>query len=299
MKSKFKSQFSFALSILFIATISSTSFAQADFTGDFAPANWIYYENNTTSNGPRNALSVSTMQLDSADWNSITSRGTYGQYGIEIPWYLESIKFDYSYVTYDVDGSSFDMPSYTLNGQKSYLVADNIPKNGTATGSISLDVSALAGKPLFFTQECSDCILGAATIKITNFTAKSRSTLLNSNTLSINSSPILVRVGDTFVCKSPTFAFKRYGYSNESAAPTALVYSLSLDGRKVSSVSSDNWKSLARFNFDSTKDTIEGSATYTSASWTVAGKIFTSAQCEVVAFQESATSLSFSNIVGN
>ena len=102
------------------------------------------------------------MQITSADWPSggAAVANTWGQYGIEIPWYLQTISFEYSYVTGDVDGSSFDMPSYTLNGAKTNLVASNIPQFGSASGSVTLDVSSLAGKSLLFTQACTDCVLG-------------------------------------------------------------------------------------------------------------------------------------------
>lgn len=288
---------SLVLSIVF--AILTPSLAKADFTGDFAPQNWIYYETNATANGPKNSLTSSTLQIESADWGSGAVFGTFGQYGIAIPWYLDSIKFDYSYVTNDVDGSSYDMPSYSLNGAKTFLVANNIPKNGTASGSISLDVSSLAGKPLFFTQECSDCVLGSATIRISNFIAKPRNTILNANTLATSSNPTLVRDSSGLTCRAPSFSFKRYGFSNESAAPTTLIYSLIVDGKKASSVSTDNWRTLSRSLFAGFDDSLKGVATDSSAFWATSGLNFTFAQCEVVAFQDNSTALSFSNIVGS
>lgn len=284
--------------ISFFLVFTNPVAATADFTGDFSPENWRYFETNTSAFGPRNSLDATTLLIHSADWGFYDAIiGTYGQYGIEIPWYLETIKFDYSYVTYDVDGSSYDMPSYTLNGTKTFLVANNIPKNGTASGSISLDVSSLAGKPLFFSQECSDCVLGPATIKITNFVAKSRSTLLNSNTLASSSNPVLTRDASGFTCSAPKFAFKRYGFSQESALPTSFVYTLIIDGKRVSTISSDNWKTLSRTNFASTTDALKGAAALSFAVWSANSQSFSNAQCEVVAFQDNATSLSFSNVL--
>lgn len=279
--------------------LSGANNANADFSGDMSPSNWIYMESNTSANGPRNSLDAKIMEIISADWTSGASQGTYGQYGIAIPWYLESIKFEYSYVTYDVDGSSFDMPSYSLDGNKTFLVSTTIPKNGTASGTVNLDVSSLAGKPLFFTQECSDCVLGAASLKITNFIAKTRSTLLNTSTLSTSSVPVLSRDANGFTCKAPTFSFKRYGYSSEVAAPTSFVYSLSFDGKKISTISSDNWKTMSQALYSNSNETLKGIASTSFAFWPVVAQNFTSAQCEVIAYQDNSTSLSFSNVLSN
>ena len=166
------------VSVFLVLFLFFSPSASADFSGDFAPAKWSYQESDPSENGPSATLSPSTMQITSADWSSGTAvAGTVGQNGIEIPWYLQTISFEYSYVTKDVDGSSFDMASYTLNGAKTNLVASNIPQFGSASGTVILDVSSLAGKSLLFTQACTDCVLGSASISIRNFSAISRSSL--------------------------------------------------------------------------------------------------------------------------
>lgn len=272
--------------------------ASADFSGDFAPAKWSYQESNSSASGPSGSLSASTMQIISANWISGAVHGTWGQYGIEIPWYLQTISFDYSYVTNDVDGSSFDMPSYTLNGSKTYLVASNIPKGGSASGSVTLDVSSLAGKSLLFTQECTDCVLGTASISIRNFSAISRSSLLNAHELSSQSNPVLTRDEKGYSCKPGAYTLKRFSFAKEQGSPTSLRYTLIVDGKRTSSLSTDNWSTFSNSTLASTGSSLIGSASVDSAFWASTSSIAQSVQCEVLAFQDSATSLNYSNTLG-
>jgi len=238
------------------------------------------------------------MQIISANWISGAVVGTWGQYGIEIPWYLQTISFDYSYVTNDVDGSGFDMPSYTLNGSKTYLVASNIPQFGSASGSVTLDVSSLAGKSLLFTQECTDCILGTASISIRNFSAISRSSLLNAHELSSQSNPVLTRDEKGYTCKPGAYTLKRFSFAKELGSPTSLRYTLIVDGKRTSSLSTDNWSTFSNSTLASTGSSLTGSASIDSAFWASTSSIAQTVQCEVLAFQDSATSLNYSNTLG-
>ena len=285
----------FVLSVLMLFFHPSAS---ADFSGDFAPSKWSYQESNSSENGPSATLSPSTMQITSANWTSGAVQGTWGQYGIEIPWYLKSISFEYSYVTNDVDGSSFDMPSYTLNGAQTYLVASNIPQFGSASGSVLLDVSNLAGKSLLFTQACTDCVLGTASISIRNFSAVSRSSLLNANELSSLSSPVLTRDEKGYTCKPGAYMLKRFSFAKEEGAPTSLRYTLIVDGVRTSSLSTDNWSTFSNSTLTHLDSTLIDSATIDSAVWTSPSSNPKSVQCEVLAFQDSATSVSHSNRLG-
>ena len=274
--------------------------ASADFSGDFAPAKWSYQESNPSEKGPSATLSPSTMQITSANWPSggAAVANTWGQYGIEIPWYLQTISFEYSYVTGDVDGSSFDMASYTLNGAKTNLVASNIPQFGSASGSVTLDVSSLAGKSLLFTQACTDCILGTASISIRNFSAISRSSLLNAHELSSQSNPVLTRDEKGYTCKPGAYTLKRFSFAKEQGSPTSLRYTLIVDGKRTSSLSTDNWSTFSNSTLASTGSSLTGSASVDSAFWASASSIAQTVQCEVLAFQDSATSVNYSNTLG-
>ena len=287
------------VSVFLVLFLFFSPSASADFSGDFAPAKWSYQESDPSENGPSATLSPSTMQITGADWSSGTAvAGTVSQYGIEIPWYLQTISFEYSYVTGDRDGSSFDMASYTLNGAKTNLVASNIPQFGSASGTVILDVSSLAGKSLLFTQACTDCVLGSASISIRNFSAISRSSLLNAHELSSQSNLVLTRDEKGYTCKPGAYTLKRFSFAKEQGSPTSLRYTLIVDGKRTSSLSTDNWSTFSNSTLASTGSSLIGSASVDSAFWASTSSISQSVQCEVLAFQDSATSLNYSNTLG-
>ena len=266
--------------------------ANADFTGDFAVPNWTYSETDTTTNGPSNSLTASQMSITSADWTSSPVPDTNSSYSITIPWNVGLITFNYSYTTLDRDGSSFDLASYTLNGVKTNLVASNIPKFGSESGEITLDVSALGGKVLSINQECNDCVLGTATIQITGFRGVS---MFDPHQLAPKSTPTLSVGTNSYTCKPGAYTFLRRGVTPEAGAPTSLSYSLIIDGVRVSAVSSDKWATMSAWMAGDSNNSVSGTASLESATWTVAGTAGKSAQCEVLAFQDHATTSVSSN----
>ena len=110
----------FAVFLAFFLSVNPV-IASADFIGDFSPSKWSYQESDSSNNGPVGSLTESEMKLISADWPTGALQNTVGSYAITIPWYLQSISFDYSYVSQDRDNSSYDMPSYVLNGNLSMM----------------------------------------------------------------------------------------------------------------------------------------------------------------------------------
>jgi hypothetical protein len=266
--------------------------ASADFTGDFAVPNWSYSATNTSANGPSNSLTAALMSITSADWTTSPVFGTNSSYSITIPWNVGLITFNYTYTTLDRDGSSFDLASYTLNGVKTDLVASNIPKFGSESGVITLDVSALGGKVLSVNQECSDCILGTATIEITGFRGVS---MFDPHQLVPKSNASLSLGTNTYTCKPGAYTFLRRGATPEAGAPTSLSYSLIIDGVRVSSVSSDQWATMSPWMLGDSNNSVTGTATLESATWTVAGAGTKSAKCEVLAYQDHATTSTTSN----
>ena len=266
--------------------------ANADFTGDFAVPSWTYSETDTTANGTSNSLTASLMSITSANWTSSPVSGTSASYSITIPWNVGLITFNYAYTTKDVDGSSFDLASYTLNGIKTNLVASNIPQYGSTSGVKTLDVSALGGKVLSINQECSDCILGTATIEITGFRGVS---MFDSHQLAAKSNASLSLATNTYTCKPGAYTFLRRGVTPEVGVPTSLSYALIIDGVRVSSVSSDNWATMGSWMIGDSNNSVTGTATLESATWTVAGAGTKSAKCEILAYQDHATTSTTSN----
>jgi hypothetical protein len=267
--------------------------ANADFTGDFAVPNWTYSETNTTESGPSNSLTAMLMSLTSANWTSGSPvPGTNSSYSITIPWNVGLITFNYAYTTQDVDGSGFDLASYTLDGVKTNLVASNIPQYGSTSGVKTLDVSALGGKVLSINQECSDCVLGTANIQITGLRGVS---MLAAHQLAPKSIASLSVGTNTYTCKPGAYTFLRRGVTPEIGAPTSLSYSLIIDGVRVSSLSTDKWSTMSAWMIGDSNNSVSGTASLESATWTVAGAGVKSAQCEILAYQDHATTSVLSN----
>ena len=301
MKSQLK-----VVGLIFAFLVSSQSAAKADFAFDFAPSQWTYSETTDSAYGPSGTLTATQMQITSANYTNwaYTQFATpvpdqKGSYSIAIPMNVDKIEFSYQYSTGDIDGSLFDMAQYTLNGVSTNLVPI-FNQTGTVYGDLttvsgtkSIDVTGKQGKTFSIDQLCNDCVLGAATITITGFNVSRISN--NSNVVLNDSKPAITADAKGYSCKPGTYSFLQYGITKISAAPTSLVYTLIINGSRVSAVSSDNWGALSKSVFDTTNKSVSGVATAASATWLVDGANTKSAQCEVVAFQDGATALSYSS----
>jgi hypothetical protein len=266
--------------------------ANADFTGDFAVPNWTYSETDTSASGPTNSLTSTLMSITSADWSTGAVAGTKGSYSITIPWNIGLITFDYEYTTIDRDNSSFDMATYTLGGEETNLVASDIPKFGSESGTKTLNTTGLGGTTLSINQKCSDCILGTATVRITGFRG---TPFRESNQLLVKSPATLSMGASSYTCKPGAFTFLNRGVTSEAGAPTSLIYSLILDGVRVSAVSSDNFVTMGKYMVGATTGSVTGTASLESATWTVTGAGAKAAQCEILAYQDHATTSTTSN----
>jgi hypothetical protein len=270
--------------------------ANADFTGDFAVPNWTYSETDTSANGPTNSLTSTLMSITSADWSTGAVADTKGSYSITIPWNIGLITFEYSYTTQDVNGSFYDIPTYTAGGTETDIVASTNPSTveqyGSTSGSVSLNTIGLWGTTLSINQKCNDCILGTATIRITGFRGVS---LFDPHQLVAKSNASLSLATNTYTCKPGAYTLLRRGATAEAGAPTSLNYSLIIDGVRVSSVSSDKWATMSPWMLGDSNNSVTGTATLESATWTVAGAGTKSAKCEILAYQEHATTSTTSN----
>jgi len=266
--------------------------ANADFTGDFAVPNWTYSETDTSASGPTNSLTSTLMSITSADWSTGAVAGTKGSYSITIPWNIGLITFDYEYTTIDRDNSSFDMATYTLGGEETNLVASDIPKFGSESGTKTLNTTGLGGTTLSINQKCTDCILGTATVRITGFRG---TPFRESNQLLVKSPATLSMGASSYTCKPGAFTFLNRGVTSEAGAPTSLIYSLILDGVRVSAVSSDNFVTMGKYMVGATTGSVTGTASLESATWTVTGAGAKAAQCEILAYQDHATTSTTSN----
>ena len=294
--------------------VSSQGVANADFAYDFAPSQWKYTETTDGAYGPAGTLTASQMQLKSANYTDWANAAPFapvvpeqkGSYSITIPNNVDQIEFSYQYSTGDITSSYYDMAQYTVGGNSTDLVAIFPQTNVnyasatygygavvSSSGSKIISVKDKQGKVFSIDQLCNDCILGSATVTITGFSV--RRITSNSNIVLSDTKPTISADAKSYTCKPGTFAFLQYGVTKVSAAPTSLVYTLILNGTRVSSVSSDNWAGLSKPVFDTSNKAVSGLATAASATWLVDGANTKSAQCEVLAFQDGATALAYSS----
>lgn len=284
--------------------ISSQGAANADFSSEFAPSQWTFTETDTSQYGPSSSLNSSTMSITSANYSTwVTTAGITvtttlaspaignqaGIYSIVVPHGTGLVSFDYSYYTVDIDDSSFDMATYTVNGVQTDLVPTNVLPFGTSSGSVTLDFTGLGGTTFAINQKCTDCNLGAATTTITKFDVKRFSNL---SVLSSEESPTISSDAAYYTCRPGKFSLLSKGINRVTGSPTSIAYTLIVGGVRVSSVSSDNWSVMSRSSVAASNNSVTGTATLDKARWALKGAPDSSARCEVVALQNGVTSLS-------
>ncbi len=266
--------------------------AFADFSGDFAPDKWTYSE---TAPGPSASLNSTTMVLISAD-NGCCTANT-GLYSITIPNGVSTISFTFSYITNDGAGSSYDMSTYTYDGNSTDMFETDVGPGVTVTGTKTVSVSG--GKVFSINQISDDSSSGAATTTITGFNAvylhTAADTHTNADVLLENSKPTLTAGSKTLVCTPGGFDMMRGGFFKQVGKPTSIVYALIIAGKRVSSLSSDNWTGLSRVIYDSSDSSVAGKATLASATWNIDSFAAGSARCETLAYQEGSVTTSNSN----
>ncbi len=291
MKSQLK-----VIGIIFALLVSSQSVANAD----FVPSNWTYSETCDTASG---SLTSSLMTLTSADYPNggmtCDNAPSYAQYAISIPANTSGVNFNYEYYQGDYYGKTYyDQPVYGLDGVETNLVDPN-DGNGfgfpgyTSTGSVNVSLMNLTSKSFIFKQYASDNVYGPGILKISGF--KITPVKNSENIILSETKPTISADGKSYTCKPGAYTFMRYGITRETSTPTTLVYTLIMNGTRVSTVSSDNWARLSKAIVDPSNNSVLGAATSAGATWSVDGADGKSAQCEVLAFQDSATMLAYSN----
>jgi hypothetical protein len=179
-----------------------------------------------------------------------------------------------------------------LGGEETDLVASDIPKFGSESGTKTLNTTGLGGTTLSINEKCTDCVLGTATVRITGFRG---TPFRESNQLLVKSPATLSMGASSYTCKPGAFTFLNRGVTSEAGAPTSLIYSLILDGVRVSAVSSDNFVTMGKYMVGATTGSVTGTASLESATWTVTGAGAKAAQCEILAYQDHATTSTTSN----
>ena len=116
--------------------------------------------------------------------------------------------------------------------------------------------------------------------------AQSSNTVLRTgNTLRVDSVGTTTEKNNVVTCTPGAYTFLNGGSTAETAKVQSFVYTLLVNGKAVSTLSSDNFKSVPSHLFPSVAGNLAGTATLEGATWNLAGMSNYSAQCQVYATQ--------------
>ncbi len=116
-------------------------------------------------------------------------------------------------------------------------------------------------------------------IRFTNYVIRT------GNTLRVDSVGETTEKDNVVSCTPGKYTFLNGGSTAETANIQSYVYTLLVNGKAVSTLSSDNFKSVPSHLFPTIAGNMDGTATLEGASWDLAGMSNYSAQCQVYATQ--------------
>jgi hypothetical protein len=126
------------------------------------------------------------------------------------------------------------------------------------------------------------------TLRYTGFNGYSRS----GNVLRLDTVGTTTEKSNVVSCTPGKYTFLNAGASAETAKIQSYVYTLLVNGKAVSTLSTDNFKSVASHQFPTIVGNMAGTATLDGATWDLKGMSNYSAQCQVHAFQANANAQS-------
>ena len=112
------------------------------------------------------------------------------------------------------------------------------------------------------------------------------------NKLRLDSSGATTEKNNVVSCTPGKYTFLNGGATPELANIQSYVYTLLVNGKAVSTLSSDGFKSVASHLFPTIAGNMAGSATLEGATWDLKGMSNYSAACQVHAFQSGANAQS-------
>ncbi|WP_085317160.1 hypothetical protein [Derxia lacustris] len=152
--------------VIALAGCACIGSAQAAFTGSSAPGNWTLGNTNGGNGSASNDGSTLTLSsANFADFDAAPLDGSTTSYGISFA-HAGTVSFDWSYLTADEGGSSYDRFGYVLDGTAYQLSSDGLwdAQSGHASFAVA------AGSHFAFTMN-SDAIWGGAVATVSNFSA--------------------------------------------------------------------------------------------------------------------------------
>jgi hypothetical protein len=143
-----------------------------------------------------------------------------------------------------------------------------------------------SGAALISFQTIADCCgNGAASIRFVSSPSRTMPSVRIGNTLRLDSAGTTTEKANVVSCTPGKYTFLNGGSTPETAKIQSYVYTLLVNGKAVSTLSSDNFKSVASHLFPTIAGNMAGTATLDGASWDLAGMSNYSAQCQVYATQ--------------
>ncbi len=107
------------------------------------------------------------------------------------------------------------------------------------------------------------------------------------NALRVDSAGVTTEKNNVVSCTPGKYTFLRGGATAETAKIQSFVYTLLINGKAVSTLSSDNFKSVPSHLFPTIAGNMAGTATLDGATWDLKGMSNYSAACQVYATQSS------------
>jgi hypothetical protein len=115
------------------------------------------------------------------------------------------------------------------------------------------------------------------------------------NALRLDTAGAITEKNNVVTCTPGKYTFLNGGATAEAAKVQSYVYTLLVNGKAVSTLSTDSFKTVASHQFPTIAGNMAGTATLEGATWDLKGMSNYSAACQVHAFQSNANAQSVTN----
>jgi hypothetical protein len=117
------------------------------------------------------------------------------------------------------------------------------------------------------------------------------------NSLRLDKAGTITENSNVVSCTPGTYTFLNGGSTPETANIQSYVYTLLVNGKAVSTLSTDGFRSVPTHLFPTIAGNMAGTATLTSATWDLKGMSNYSATCQVYAVQSNGNTQALTNTV--
>jgi hypothetical protein len=150
-----------------------------------------------------------------------------------------------------------------------------------------------SGAALISFQTIADCCgFGAASIRFVSSPSRTMPSVRIGNALRLDEAGTTTEKNNVVSCTPGKYTFLNGGSTAEAANIQSYVYTLLVNGKAVSTLSSDSFKSVASHLFPTIASNMAGTATLEGATWDLKGMSNYSAACQVYATQSGGNTQS-------